>query len=66
MRIRVKDTEVEYYSRAKRDGALVRVQGQMWHVQGVTADLVSNPDSIPQFSGSQGEQRQWWVELIEA
>jgi hypothetical protein len=53
MRIRVTESELQYYAKAKRDNTPVRVQGYSWQVIGITADHVV------------GEQ-QYWVELVEA
>jgi hypothetical protein len=66
MRMRITATELDYYAKAKRDSAIVRVQGANWRVIGVTADRVPNPTKPPVLPNyPQGEQQQWWVELSE-
>ena len=62
MRMRISDNEIQYYAKAKRDGATVRLQGMNWRVSGVTADTMGGAvsDSDPT------HRSQYWVELAEA
>jgi hypothetical protein len=66
MRFRVSDAEVEYYSRAKRDGGKVRVQGRDWRVLGVTVDMMGGAATKSLSDHSKGARPQWWIELTEA
>jgi hypothetical protein len=64
MRIRVSDTELEYYAKAKRDGQPVRYQGASWRVLGVTTDTSAGSVGAGR-KISTGQGQLWWVELIE-
>jgi hypothetical protein len=65
-RIRIADGEVEYYSRAKRDGSKVRVQGRDWRVIGIVTDMMGGAATTPLADTARGARPQWWVELTEA
>jgi hypothetical protein len=65
-RLRIADGEVEYYSKAKRDGGKVRALGREWRVIGITTDMMGGAATKALSDPGRGAKPQWWVELTEA
>ena len=66
MRMRIADSEIEHYARAKRDHTKLRVQGRDWYVLGVTVDMMGGAATRALNDPGGGRRPQWWVELTEA